>query len=54
MADKSNSIQAGDGQVFLPQQLLQQPDEGADNTKIGGAAVGDQLVVALDVGDSHQ
>lgn len=47
MADDGDPIQRGDGQVFSPQQLLQQPDQSAENTEIGRSTVGHKLVVTL-------
>lgn len=47
MTDDGDAIQSGDGQVVPPQQLLQQPDQSAEDAEIGGSAVGHQLVVAL-------
>lgn len=47
MADNGDTIQGGNRQVILPQQLLQQPDQNAENTEVGRSAVGHQLVVTL-------
>lgn len=47
MADDGDPVQGGDGQVLPPQQLLQKPDQSAENTEVGRSTVGHELVVAL-------
>lgn len=47
MADDGDAVQVGNRQVILPQELLQQPDQSAENTEVGCTTVGHQLVVAL-------
>lgn len=47
VADDGDSVQGGDGQVFPPQQLLQQPDQSAEDAEVGRSTVGHQLVVTL-------
>lgn len=47
VADDGDSIQGGDGQIIPPQQLLQQPDQSAEDAEVGCSPVGHQLVVTL-------
>lgn len=47
VADDGDSVEGGDGQVFPPQQQLQQPDQSAEDAEVGRSAVGHQLVVTL-------
>lgn len=48
MADDGHPVQGGDRQVFTPQQLLQKPDQGAEDAEVGRSAVGHQLIVTLE------
>lgn len=48
MAGDGHSIQGGDRQVFTNQQLLQKPDQGAEDAEVGRSAVGHKLVVTLE------
>lgn len=48
VADDGDPVQVGDGQVFHPQQLLQQPDQSTEDAEVGRSAVGHQLVVTLE------
>lgn len=48
MADDGHSVQGGDRQVLTPQQLLQKPDQGAEDAEVGRSAVGHQLIVTLE------
>lgn len=48
MADDGHSVQCGDRQVLTPQQLLQKPDQGAEDAEVGRSAVGHQLIVTLE------
>lgn len=48
MADDGHSVQGGDGQVLASQQLLQDPDQGAEDAEVGRSAVGHQLIVTLE------
>lgn len=47
VADDGDSVQGGDGQIFPPQQQLQQPDQSAEDAEVGRSTVGHQLVVTL-------
>lgn len=53
MADDGHPVQGGDWQVLTPQQLLQKPDQGAEDAEVGRSAVGHQLVVTLETHSVH-
>lgn len=48
MAGDGHSVQGGDRQVLRPQQLLQKPDQGAEDAEVGRSAVGHELIVTLE------
>lgn len=48
VADDGHSVQGGHRQVLPPQQLLQKPDQSAEDAEIGCSAVGHELIVTLE------
>lgn len=47
VADDGYSVHGGDRQIIPPQQLLQQPDQSAEDAEVSCSTVGHQLVVTL-------